>query len=73
MYKLCTEMHAVSLGNSYNDSERCVCAGYDNGDIKLFDLRTLTQQWGTNIRNGVSGAKNNILHVCISARCIIMP
>lgn len=26
-------------GNSYSDEERCVAAGYDNGDVKLFDLR----------------------------------
>ena len=29
----------VAFGNSYNDEERCVLAGYDNGDIKMFDLR----------------------------------
>ncbi|XP_072437643.1 dynein axonemal assembly factor 10 isoform X1 [Chiloscyllium punctatum] len=33
--------------------ERCVCAGYDNGDIKLFDLRTMSLRWEKNIRNGV--------------------
>ena len=44
----------VAFGNSYSDLERCVCAGYDNGDIKMFDLRTMTQQWETNIKNGVS-------------------
>ena len=31
---------AIHPGNSYNDTERCVAAGYDNGDVKLFDLRT---------------------------------
>lgn len=30
---------SVAFGNSYNDEERCVLAGYDNGDVKLFDLR----------------------------------
>lgn len=30
----------VAFGNSFNDEERCVLAGYDNGDVKLFDLRT---------------------------------
>jgi hypothetical protein len=30
---------AVAFGNSYNDEERCVLAGYDNGDVKMFDLR----------------------------------
>ncbi len=32
----------VAFGNSYSDAERCVLAGYDNGDVKLFDLRTNT-------------------------------
>jgi hypothetical protein len=32
----------VAIGNSYNDQERCVLAGYDNGDVKMFDLRTGT-------------------------------
>ena len=30
---------AVAFGDSHNDEERCVLAGYDNGDVKLFDLR----------------------------------
>ena len=30
----------VAFGNSFNDEERCIAAGYDNGDVKLFDLRT---------------------------------
>lgn len=42
-----------STGNSFNDDERCVCAGYDNGDIKLFDLRTMTLRWEANAKNGV--------------------
>ena len=29
----------MAFGNSFNDEERCVLAGYDNGDVKLFDLR----------------------------------
>ena len=48
----------VAFGNSFSDTERCVCAGYDNGDIKMFDLRTMTQRWETNIKNGV---RNNIM------------
>lgn len=31
-----------------------MCAGYDNGDIKLFDLRNMSVRWETNIKNGVS-------------------
>ena len=45
----------VSFGNSFNDEERCVAAGYDNGDVKLFDLRTNTLRWETNCANGVCG------------------
>lgn len=40
-------------GNAYNQEERVVCAGYDNGDIKLFDLRSMSLRWETNIKNGV--------------------
>ena len=29
----------MAIGNSFNDEERCVLAGYDNGDVKMFDLR----------------------------------
>ncbi|KAA0176848.1 hypothetical protein FNF27_01670 [Cafeteria roenbergensis] len=43
----------VAFGNSYSDAERCVLAGYDNGDVKLFDLRTNTLRWETNCGNGV--------------------
>ncbi|XP_033095163.1 WD repeat-containing protein 92 isoform X2 [Trachypithecus francoisi] len=43
----------VAFGNAYNQEERVVCAGYDNGDIKLFDLRNMALRWETNIKNGV--------------------
>ena len=31
-----------------------MCAGYDNGDVKMFDLRTMGLRWETNVKNGVS-------------------
>ncbi|EDV21778.1 WD repeat-containing protein 92 [Trichoplax sp. H2] len=43
----------VAFGNAYTESERCVCAGYDNGDIKLFDLRTMSVRWEDNLKNGI--------------------
>ncbi|KAH9507212.1 hypothetical protein Btru_056629 [Bulinus truncatus] len=43
----------VAFGDSYNGQERCVAAGYDNGDIKLFDLRNMSLKWETNVKNGV--------------------
>ena len=44
----------VFLGNAYNAHDRCVCAGYDNGDIKLFDLKNMSLRWENNVKNGVS-------------------
>ncbi|XP_072491474.1 dynein axonemal assembly factor 10 [Notamacropus eugenii] len=43
----------VTFGNAYNQEERVVCAGYDNGDVKLFDLKNMSLRWETNIKNGV--------------------
>ena len=43
-----------SPGNAYTESERVIAAGYDNGDIKLFDLRNMQVRWEHNIKNGVS-------------------
>mmetsp|Transcript_32948 Transcript_32948/g.63294 ORF Transcript_32948/g.63294 Transcript_32948/m.63294 type:complete len:360 (+) Transcript_32948:101-1180(+) len=48
---------SVAFGNSFNDQERCILAGYDNGDVKMFDLRTGRERWGTNVRNGVCGVE----------------
>ncbi|TPX30798.1 hypothetical protein SmJEL517_g05725 [Synchytrium microbalum] len=47
------DVWTVAFGNSYNDDERVVAAGYENGDVKLFDLRTMTTLWETNVKNGV--------------------
>ena len=47
----------VNFGNSYNDEERCVVAGYDNGDVKLFDLRTQSVRWEKNYNNGITCAE----------------
>jgi WD repeat-containing protein 92 len=44
----------VAFGNSFNDEERCIVAGYDNGDIKLFDLRANAVRYETNVSNGVT-------------------
>ncbi len=44
----------VTFGNSFNDNERCICAGFDNGDVKMFDLRTGKLKWETNVCNGVT-------------------
>lgn len=46
---------SVTFGNSYNSEERVVAAGYDNGDVKMFDLRAMSVRWESNLRNGVCG------------------
>lgn len=44
---------SVAFGNSVSSEERVVAAGYDNGDIKLFDLRKGTVKHSINVHNGV--------------------
>ncbi|XP_074657007.1 dynein axonemal assembly factor 10-like [Tubulanus polymorphus] len=43
----------VAFGHACNPHDRCVAAGYDNGDVKLFDLRKMSLRWETNVNNGV--------------------
>lgn len=45
---------SVAFGNSYNSEERIVCAGYDNGDIKMYDLKNMSLRWSKCVKNGVS-------------------
>ena len=45
---------AVAFGNSHNNEERSLMAGFDNGDIKLYDLRTNMIRWEDNVKNGVT-------------------
>ena len=44
---------SVSFGDSHCDDDRSVLAGYDNGDVKLFDLRNGQVRWEKNVKNGV--------------------
>ena len=61
--------------HSFNLEERCVAAGYDNGDIKLLDLRTNAvirragpAQSHALLRRGASVERASS-HVCLSAHC----
>jgi len=45
---------ALAFGNSHNASDRTLAAGYDNGDVKVFDLRTEKLWWDENVKNGVT-------------------
>lgn len=43
----------VRFGNSFDADERVVAAGYDNGDVKVFDLRTQKMLHEMQVSNGV--------------------
>ena len=46
---------SVALGNCHSKEDRVIAAGYDNGDVKLFDLRKNQLIWDHNLKNGVCG------------------
>lgn len=51
------ECWTVAFGDSFNNEERSLVAGYDNGDVKMFDLRQMKVRWETNTRNGICSAE----------------
>lgn len=53
----CRDCWAVAFGNSYNNEERVVAAGYDNGDLKMYDLRQMKILFETNLKNGICGVE----------------
>ncbi len=44
----------VAFGNAFSEDERVIAAGFDNGDVKLFDLRAGAMRYETNVSNGVT-------------------
>ena len=40
-------------GGANSQTERLISAGFENGDVKIFDLKTMKVQWETNVGNGV--------------------
>lgn len=51
------ECWTVAFGDSFNNEERSLVAGYDNGDIKMFDLRQMKIRWEGNTKNGICCAE----------------
>ena len=49
----CTECWSVAFGGCNNNDERNLGIGYDNGDIKLFDLRMGKLIYGENFKSGI--------------------
>ncbi|CAG0905944.1 unnamed protein product [Cyprideis torosa] len=44
---------SVTCGHAFSEEDRCIAAGFDNGDLKLFDLRALSLRWETHLKNGI--------------------
>ena len=42
-----------------------IAAGFDNGDIKMFDLKNMKLQWSTNVNNGVCGLQFDRMGILI--------
>lgn len=58
------------FGNAYNQQERCIAAGYDNGDVKIFDLKTNCLRWDTNVKNGVCGIEFDRPDIAMNKICV---
>lgn len=52
-YEAKRDCWSVTFGNAHSDSDRILASGYDNGDVKLFDLRKMSVLWETQVPNGV--------------------
>lgn len=48
---------SVCFGDAFSASDRCLAAGFDNGDVKLLDMRTNQIRWETNVSNGVTSVE----------------
>ena len=49
----CTECWSVAFGGCYNNDERSLAIGYDNGDITLYDLRMDKLIYRENFKSGI--------------------
>ncbi len=66
----------VAIGNAHSAEERCILAGYANGDIKMFDLRGggAAVRWETNVGKGVCGVQvGAVLAGCSSDGIYLSP
>jgi len=67
---------AVAFGHSHNATDRMLVSGYDNGDLKMFDLRRMAIHWETQVPNGICGLSfdrkdidmNKLVATCLEGR-----
>lgn len=50
-----------------------IAAGFDNGDVNMFDLRNMKLQWSTNVGNGVCSLQYDRMGNYIYKRLPISP
>ena len=43
----------MAYGDSHTNMDRKVVCGYDNGDLKMFDLRSMSLFWETQLPSGI--------------------
>jgi WD40 repeat protein len=63
----------VCFGNTVSQHDPVVVAGYDNGDVRLIDLRNMKVRWETNTKKGVchvSFDRKDILMNKLSVACL---
>jgi WD40 repeat protein len=61
---------AVAFGNSWAEGERVVGAGYENGDVKVFDLKAMKLVWETNVNNGVCAMEFDRKDIKMNKLCV---
>ena len=53
-----------------------IAAGFDNGDVNMFDLRNMKLQWSTNVGNGVCSLQydrmGNYIYKRLSSYSIVL-
>ena len=46
---------ALAFGNAFNETERALTCGYDNGDVRMIDLKMQKIYWKENVTNAIVG------------------
>lgn len=49
----CRDCWSVAFADGSNRNDRVVCGGFDNGDVKVIDLRILKERWSYNVGSGI--------------------
>jgi WD repeat-containing protein 92 len=61
---------SVAFGDAYDSQHRSVVAGYDNGDVLLFDLRMNAVTWQHCVHNGVVSLQFDRSDIKMNKLCV---